>query len=884
VEGDKVGMLYACALSPDGQLAALGGWTKSSEDGGHRILLADTRTGNLVRILEVGPQVVNFLAFSPDGQRLVAHLGGNQGLRLFRTADGALLGEDTDYAQPTYRGAFDLRGHYAASGDDGFLRLYDADLKRVAKVKAPADNPFGLAFSPDGGLLAVAYADSPRVDVFHSRDLTVALSPAEGSAKLGVVAWSRDGKTLYASGGEDFGPTPNVLRSWSRGGQGEAREWPLARATVSELAPLPDGALAYAAQDPAWGVWAPGGQFRFQKTVSQADLRSAREAFHINDQATAVALPGRIPELPAAVFSMPDLNVGAQELLRGPRVEGLKLEGWKDGLKPTLQGQPLALEPFETSRSLDIAADGGSFLLGTDWYLRSYDARGNLRWKHQTPAAVWGLCTRPDGLVAVAMLADGTVRWYRTQDGHPLLSLYVAPDRRWLAWTPRGAFATSPGGETLAGWQVNRVNQVADFFPMSHFRDRFYRPELLPLLLETLDEDAAQQRLSGGIAGAPVSALTSSQELPPVLSILSPDSSQPQPPGLATFQVEVRFRGAARSVKDFQVFLDGQRMTAERGLRSQQAATLVDGVARTYPVVVDLPARDVTLDLVAELDNGQFSERASQAVRVTAPPQVTAGTAAPAAPPAPEPPTLRMLAVGIQRFADPRSNLKFTVKDATDIAQFFEGQEGKLYRKVDLTMLVDEQATAKGLLEAMDRIQAAAKPEDVTLFFFSTHGASNPEKTSYALVSYDYGQGSWGVDGAQIKAHLEATQGKVILLMDTCHSGNVLGVGAMRGLDQAIQRTRFINELIQAGPGMTVLSSSSGAQYSMESPTWSNGAFTKALREGLGGAADPGNTGRITTDQLDAYVRQRVTELTNGKQTPVAATSGNAKAFPIALR
>ena len=105
----------------------------------------------------------------------------------------------------------------------------------------------------------------------------------------------------------------------------------------------------------------------------------------------------------------------------------------------------------------------------------------------------------------------------------------------------------------------------------------------------------------------------------------------------------------------------------------------------------------------------------------------------------------------------------------------------------------------------------------------------------------------------------------------------------MRGLEQTIQRTRFINELIQAGPGMVVISSSSGAQYSMESPAWNNGAFTKALCEGLNGAADPKHTGRITTEMLDTYVRLRVAELTNGKQTPVGATSEDAKAFPIAL-
>lgn len=909
VEGGKVGMLYACTLSSDGKLAALGGWTKSARDGGHRILLVDARTGGLVRILEVGPQVVNFLAFSPDGQRLVAHLGGNLGLRMFRVSDGAPLGGDADYAQPSYRGAFDPQGRYAASSDDGYLRLYDAAFKRTARAKAPAANPFGLAFSPDGNLLALAYADSPRVEVLNASTLGVAYTPSAGAHKLGLVAWSRDGRTLFASGGEDFGSSPNVLRRWTLSGRGEARETDLAQATVSELTALPDGGLAYASQDPAWGVLEASGAPRFQKAVHQADLRAARAAFRIDGEATQVALPGRIPGLPSAAFSLLDLDLLAQAPQRGPRLEGLQLAGWRDGREPTLKGQALPLEDFETSRSLDIAPDGNGFLLGTDWYLRAYDAQGKLRWKLQTPASVWGLCTRLDGQVVVAMLADGSFRWYRTEDGHELMGLYVGADRRWISWTPSGAFGASPGGETLAGWQVNRVDRAGDFFPMSHFRDRFYRPELLPQLLDTLDEGAALQRLQSGNTGAPISVLPSVQELPPVLSILSPSADEPLPPGLATFQVELRSLGSAKDVKEFQVFLDGQRMPALRGLRAQQSAILADGVSRTYSVAVQLPPRDVTVDIQAELDNGQFSERASQAVRIETPspvpaeipvqlaPQVTAPPVpvspplaqVPVTPPAvqqaaPEPPTLRMLAVGIQRFVDPKNNLKFTVKDATDIAQFFKGQEGRLYRKVDLTVLVDEQATAKRLLEAMDRIKSAAKPGDVTLFFFSTHGGSNAEKTSYSLISYDYGQGSRGVDGAEIKARLKATQGKVVLLMDTCHSGNVLGTGSMRDLGPTIQRTRFINELIQAGPGMVVLSSSSGAQYSLESAAWNNGAFTKALREGLSGAADPKHTGRITTEMLETYVRKRVAELTNGRQTPVAATSENAKAFPIALR
>ncbi|MDR3682920.1 MAG: caspase family protein [Geothrix sp.] len=894
VEAGKVGMLYAAALSPDGQVAALGGWTRGHRDGGHRILLVDTRTGSYLRILDVGPQVVNFLAFSPDGQRLAAHLGGTLGLRLLRVSDGALLGQDLDFTQPSYRGAFDATGRYAATGDDGFLRLYGADFKLLKRVKASEPGPFGIAFSPDGSQVAVAYADSPKVEVRAASDLSLAFLPEAGTRKLGLVAWSRDGQTLLAAGGEDFGPSRNVLRRWARGGRGPAAETDLSRATVSELVPLAAGEVAYAAQDPAWGVVDVQGQPRLTQAIQQGDLRAAREAYGLDAKALVVPLAQRLPGSRGLAFSVAELGLTQASAMVAPPLEaaGLRVEGWKDGEHPALNGRPLVLEPAETSRSLSVAPDGTSFLLGTDWYLRAYTAQGMERWKVPAPAAVWGVAQREDGRVAVALLADGTFRWYRTSDGQELLSLFVAADQRWVLWTPSGCFCTSLGGEGLVGWQVNRVNQSADYFPLSHFRERFWKPELMPLLLDTLDEAAALQKIQPGQGGAQaqVTVLPGMDELPPVLRILSPAEGESVPGHRTTFQVSVRTYGPAKPVQGFRVFLDGARVPPSRGIRPQQAKETSEGVDRTYPVPVDLPPRSVTVGIQAELEGGQLSELAERVVAGVPPPEpapmpAPAPVSAPVSAPAPQvvPPTLRVLAVGVTQYASPKYNLQFPAKDATDISREFLHQEGKLFGKVEVKLLINDQATEKNILQAMDDLAASSGPGTVTLYFFSSHGGTNAEKSSYFLVPYDFSQGSWGVDGRAIKERLEATQGRTLMLMDTCHSGNVLGEGRMRSLDEAMKRIRFINELIQSGPGTVVFSSSTGAQTSLESPVWNNGAFTKALREGLAGAADPQHTGRITTSSLEAYVRRRVDELTAGRQTPVAAASESTRGFPVAV-
>jgi hypothetical protein len=72
----------------------------------------------------------------------------------------------------------------------------------------------------------------------------------------------------------------------------------------------------------------------------------------------------------------------------------------------------------------------------------------------------------------------------------------------------------------------------------------------------------------------------------------------------------------------------------------------------------------------------------------------------------------------------------------------------------------------------------------------------------------------------------------------------------------------------------------------MEDPAWDNGAFTKALVEGLGSPGTPSKAKladdpTITPKLLDAYIARRVKALTEGKQSPVMTST--APDFPLAL-
>ena len=85
------------------------------------------------------------------------------GLRVFAREIGwKEIARDEDYADSSYGADFAADGRLVTTCDDGKIRLYPAGLRgkvqRNLSVQAPGGGqPRGIAFSPDGGLVAVGY-------------------------------------------------------------------------------------------------------------------------------------------------------------------------------------------------------------------------------------------------------------------------------------------------------------------------------------------------------------------------------------------------------------------------------------------------------------------------------------------------------------------------------------------------------------------------------------------------------------------------------------------------------------------------------------------------------------------------------------------------------
>jgi uncharacterized caspase-like protein len=244
-------------------------------------------------------------------------------------------------------------------------------------------------------------------------------------------------------------------------------------------------------------------------------------------------------------------------------------------------------------------------------------------------------------------------------------------------------------------------------------------------------------------------------------------------------------------------------------------------------------------------------------------------------------PKLYVLAIGVSRYPQATFALNFAAKDAQDVAAVLRRQQGRLYREVEAKLLTDAEATRDAILDGPEWLQRQTTNRDVAALFMAGHGV-NDANGHYYFLPVNFNQErlkSTGVAFTEFKNTLAALLGKTLLFLDTCHAGNVLG-GTRR---TALDTTGIINELASAESGVVVFAASAGQQYSLENEKWGNGAFTKALVEGLGGKADYTKTGRITVTTLDLYLAERVKELTQGQQKPVTAKPAAIGDFPLAL-
>jgi WD40 repeat protein len=879
------GALYAVALSPSGKTVAVAGHTGLAWDATSSIYLFNRDSGAWIGRIAMGESqtdAINSLAFSPDGKAIAVGANDNKGLRIVTPAERKIQTVDKDYKDAIVWVAFAPDGRLAASSIDGGVRLYDANFKRIAIWRAEAGGkPWSVAFSPDGKRLAVGLLGQPKVQLLSATDLKPAQSLAGEQGRAGgvsVVAWSADGNSLYGAG--TYGETSGrkLIRRWPVGA-GRAAEIAVGDDTVTDLKTLAGGGVLFSTAEPAWGMVGGDDKLGTRKGREQADFRDGYlGGFEASPDGAQVSFGFTQGGKKRAKIDLinSQLDTGLPEPARPAAAKdkagNVTVADWRNGTQPKINATAVKLDQGERSRSVVVAGDGG-VVLGTDYFVRLY-RDGQLAWRAPVPAPAWAVDLAPRGGYVVVGLGDGSIRWLRLSDGAVRLNFYAEPEsRRWVAWTPEGFFDHGPEGESLIGFHQNRVDPTgprgAVFVKVAQVYGTLYRRDLVVKRLR-------------GEGDAEISALIA--KIGDIQAVLN----RGLPPAIRPTEVCGRIEGqamcrpagtalVARAGKDrlLPVMLDTPEVTVrfeveERDggqgpimLRRQGAPVAATGGTRSVSGKVRIEER--TLSLQPGLNLVALS--AFNAVKEIETDPKERPTLAFRVPVAQEKPWMRVLAVGIDRFKSPQvPKLANAARDATGVAEVLRrDRKREVYSNVDASVLTNEQATIKGIMDAFDRLAKNSSPDDLTVIFLAGHGVALDGK--YYFIPYDLPDptpqsiAQHGLTHDKLAEQLgRLPTARTMVVLDTCFSGAfAVGDAVLRD-----SRDQTLGRQISFASGRFILAGSASHQEALDGID-GHGVLTGVLLKGLAGMADRevrgDKDGKVNILELGEFAKTRVPQV-----------------------
>jgi WD40 repeat protein/uncharacterized caspase-like protein len=448
---------------------------------------------------------------------------------------------------------------------------------------------------------------------------------------------------------------------------------------------------------------------------------------------------------------------------------------------------------------------------------------------------------------------DGGATSFVDERGGIAATLVATPNGEWIAAAPDGAYRSSIDGARSIAWSFA---SPLEGFSFERFASRFDKP------------DVVARRLTGEASPASVSLAR-----PPRLELEAYRTGVVRTADRA-LTVTTTATSASR-VDRVRAFVDGRRV----------AEALVCAKEGKVSLTIPLHAGQNRVGLVAYDAAGQASNTQSIDVVSTSP--------------LAERPDLYVVAIGVSQYPNmtPDQQLDFADDDARSVTESFGRQagSGKPFAKVFATTLLDDKVTVDSVEKAITSLRAM-RPDDLGVVFFAGHGAKLAEgkmvfMTNQAAFTRKSAE-TYGIGWDKIHAGLSSVRGRVLMMLDACHSGYLT--------TEIIAPNEELARQLAAGDraGVFVFSAARGSQFSFEVPpeglgsasrglelAWNgqkpqlsrelpggHGLFTSALLEALSGdAPDRDRSGATEVGELVDYVTERVRAASNGQQTPWVA-------------
>jgi uncharacterized caspase-like protein len=191
---------------------------------------------------------------------------------------------------------------------------------------------------------------------------------------------------------------------------------------------------------------------------------------------------------------------------------------------------------------------------------------------------------------------------------------------------------------------------------------------------------------------------------------------------------------------------------------------------------------------------------------------------------------------------------------------------------VQTTSLLDAQVTSERVLTSVREAARSTGPDDTLLVFYAGHGvddrsgeASNAGLLLTTSATRMEDLKATSVSWAELAGALAEARGRIVLILDACHSG-LAGSDAFATNDDAVSVL-----MTRAGAPTVILAGAKGRQFSYEDSNAGGGIFTAAIAAVISearAAYDRDRNGVIDLGELYTAVKAKVFDATGGEQTP----------------
>jgi WD40 repeat protein len=506
-----------------------------------------------------------------------------------------------------------------------------------------------------------------------------------------------------------------------------------------------------------------------------------------------------------------------------------------------------------------VHPDGDKVLIGSwDAQLRLWDLKnGTLMRSYIGHVAFPYPIEFAAGGERIVSSGSDAIKIWRTETGEVLASVYITSNGEWLEVTPEGFFDASAKGAQLLS-----VVQGLESYSIDQFYDALHRPDLV------------REKLAGDPQGKVREAATKldlgkamASGSPPRVAIVSPASLATVTDEQVTIEASVTDAGGGIGNLEWRV--NGTTL----GVETVASASRQAGRTVAVRKMLTLEPGENRIEVFAYNAQGLIASDPAKVV-VTLQGQVALS-----------PPRLYVLAVGVNDYWDSRLRLAFAAADAKALGDALRKAGQSLYERVEVTMLLDGEATAPNLDRTFTELGRNVRPQDVFVFYLAGHGKTVDGRFYFIPQDFHYtGEDSIvakGVGQTQLQQWLARIRAqKSVLLFDACESGSLT---EDRGVQRGMEELTAIDRLTRA-MGRTVLTATTDDKPAAEG-VGGHGVFTYALLAGLGNA-QVDRDGLIGVTELASYVDRRVPELSYEafkiRQVPQMKIVGSN--FPIAHR